>query len=216
LKNLVNSNIDQSSDIIQNQQNNTSFNKSSTPLSSSSSSYNINNNNNKQRSQNIYQQQTNETINQRRLSSNNEQISGPIQQQNQQSFYKMIRNSQSNLMPSTSAATSNSLLQPIMNKNSVDNLKLNELSLNQSESIKQHSKLMHEIKGDSSSSSSSILSHYDSVDNSSTITTTTSHLQTNTDNKQSVINQLNTDFKLINKHVYNLKNGVNDHRSLYF
>jgi hypothetical protein len=167
------------------------FNKSSTPLSSSSSSYNIN----KTRPQNIYQTQTNDAQIQRRLSSNMEHPNGSllIQKQQQQepptmySNYKLIKNLQPN--NDQQINTNNSLLQPIMG--SLDQMQLNEINLKE---CSNHAKLIKEIKTDSSSSASSILSQYDAADNSSTNST---NLQI-TNQKPNTLSQFNTDFKLIN------------------
>lgn len=193
LKNLLNSNpemLNEQAEILSQQQN---YNKSSTPLSSSSSTFNINN---KNRSQNIYQQ--NET-NQRRLSSNMDHISAPIPIQQPYANYKLIKNSQSNLIHKDQRLNNNnSLLQPITMNNQIDQLKMNDLNLNQADIV--HNKLINDIKGESSSSTSSILSQYDSVDNSSNITNTQSE-------KQSVMSQFGNDFKLIDR--FNLKNSSN-------
>ena len=167
------------------------FNKSSTPLSSSSSSYNIN----KTRPQNIYQTQINDAQIQRRLSSNMEHPNGSllIQKQQQQepptmySNYKLIKNLQPN--NDQQINTNNSLLQPIMG--SLDQMQLNEINLKE---CSNHAKLIKEIKTDSSSSASSILSQYDAADNSSTNST---NLQI-TNQKPNTLSQFNTDFKLIN------------------
>jgi len=170
------------------------FNKSSTPLSSASSSYNINNNN-KPRAQNIYQTQPNDIQIQQRLSSNTDHINGSLAIQQPPiiySNYKLIKNSQSNLIPNNDQhinTNNSSLLQPIMS--SLDQMQLNDMNLNE---CSKHAKLMKEIKADSSSSASSILSQYDAVDNSST---NSSNLQA-INPKQNTCSQFNTDFKLIN------------------